>query len=124
LLSDLPRSGSYVFPATRLNDAPYGSLPKAWGRIISKAKTEAENPLGGLTPHGLRHAFASVGGDLGLSEITIAALIGHSSASVTGRYIHALDSALIATADRVARSIDSQMTGQDEGGVVVPLRQA
>lgn len=124
LLSELPREGVFVFPATRIKDAPYGSLPKAWGRIIARAKIEDENPLGGLTPHGLRHAFASIGGDLGLSEITIAALIGHSKASVTGRYIHALDSALVAQADRVARAIETYMTGEDQGGVVVPLRLA
>jgi len=109
ILAELPRSCDYVFPATRLSNAPYGSLPKAWGRVIALAKNEEANPLEGLTPHGLRHAFASVGGDLGLSEITIAALIGHASASVTGRYIHALDSALIAMADKVCQEIETQM---------------
>lgn len=117
-------AGDYVFPAVRLDGAPYGSLPKGWLRIVAHAATEQGNPLEGLTPHGLRHAYASVGGDLGLTEITIAALIGHSSATVTGRYIHALDSALIGAADRVAARIESHMTGQNEGGaVVVPLRR-
>ena len=30
-----------------------------------------------VTPHVLRHSFASLAGDLGYSEPTIAALIGH-----------------------------------------------
>jgi integrase len=32
------------------------------------------------TPHGLRHAFASAADDLGFTEPTIAALLGHSGA--------------------------------------------
>lgn len=71
-------------------------------------------------PRGL----TTLAGYLGMSEITIAALLGHTAASVTGRYIHALYSVLIGAADRVARAIDAQMTGQDEGGTVMPLRLA
>ncbi len=121
VLSDLPRNGAYVFPAMRIKDAPYGSLPKAWGRIIDRASGGNENPLAGITPHGLRHAFASTAGDLSFTEITIAALLGHSTTTVTGRYIHALDSALISAADRVAARIAAYMDGTEEGADVVPL---
>jgi integrase len=54
-----------------------------------------------VTPHTLRHSFASLAGDLGLSDSTIAGLLGHSRQSMTSRYIH-LDKALIAAADVVA----------------------
>ena len=62
--------------------------------------------LGGLpsdvTPHVLRHSFASLAADLGYSEPTIAALIGHAGRSVTSRYVHAADAVLLAAADAVA----------------------
>ena len=86
--------------------------------------TDPETDLTGLTPHGLRHAFASTGGDLGLTEITIAALLGHAAATVTGRYIHHLDTALIAAADRVAARIAAHMNGTEEGAAVVPFKRA
>jgi integrase len=56
----------------------------------------AETQLANLTPHGLRHAYASVASDLGYPEPTIAALLGHATRTMTGRYIHHLDAALIA----------------------------
>ena len=43
--------------------------------------------LEAVTPHVLRHSFASVAGDLGYSELTIAALLGHAGGSVTAGYV-------------------------------------
>jgi integrase len=54
-----------------------------------------------VTPHTLRHSFASLEADLGLPDNTIAGLLGHARSSITSRYIH-LDKALIAAADQVA----------------------
>lgn len=68
-------------------------------------------------PHTLRHSFASVAGDLGYTESTIAAMIGHAAGSVTSRYVHHLDSVLIAAADKVARTIYEMMVRA--GGKVV-----
>ncbi|MBF0563086.1 MAG: tyrosine-type recombinase/integrase, partial [Alphaproteobacteria bacterium] len=113
----LPRKGAFVFPG-RLPGKPFSGLPKAWPRIIARAEADL---LTALTPHGLRHGFASVGADLGLTEITIAALLGHSAASVTGRYIHHVDTALVAAANRVAARIAAAMDGREEGAEVVPL---
>jgi len=125
LLQGLPRQNAYVFPSARLTGTPYNGFPKAWGRILARIDATAKDEvLSTLTPHGLRHGFASVGGDLGLTEITIAALLGHAAASVTGRYIHHLDSALIAAADRVSARINAQMNGTDETGAVLPFRRA
>ena len=50
----------------------------------------------------LRHSFASLAGDLGFSEPTIATLIGHKGHTITARYIHAADAVLLAAADAVA----------------------
>jgi integrase len=50
----------------------------------------------------MRHSFASVAADLGYSEPTIAALVGHKGRSTTSRYIHSADAVLLAAADAVA----------------------
>jgi len=88
--------GELVFPATRGEGAMAG-FRKFWLRVAE---------LGGLpsdvTPHVLRHSFASLAADLGYSEPTIAALIGHAGRSVTSRYVHAADAVLLAAADAVA----------------------
>ena len=58
-----------------------------------------------ITPHTLRHTFASVAGDLGFSELTIAALLGHAARGVTQRYVH-IDEALRVAADKVSDAIE------------------
>ena len=50
-------------------------------RVCAMAKLED------VTPHTLRHTFASVAAELGFSELTIAALLGHAARGVTQRYI-------------------------------------
>jgi integrase len=115
LLAKLTNDSRYVLPG-KAPDKPFVGLPKAWPRIIGKAN------LSDLTPHGLRHAFASVAVDLGYSEPTIAALLGHGTHSITGRYLHHLDSALLAAADKVAGEIAAMMAGQRTSAKIVPLR--
>jgi integrase len=57
-----------------------------------------------LTPHALRHTFASMAGELGYSELTICALLGHASRGVTQRYVH-IDKATKLAADEVSSAI-------------------
>lgn len=60
----------------------------------------------GITPHTLRHTFGSVAGDLGFSELTIRAMLGHASQNVTQDYIHideALKLAVRRTSDEIER---------------------
>lgn len=85
----------------------FGGLSKGWRRIAKRAT------FSDVTPHTLRHSFASVAADLGYAEPTIAAMLGHAAASVTSRYMHHLDSVLIAAADRVAQSIFNMMTTEN-----------
>jgi integrase len=66
-----------------------------------------------VTPHVLRHTFASIAGDLGFSELTIAGLLGHSARGVTQGYIH-LDTALIVAADRVSAEIEKLLDGMND----------
>ncbi len=71
----------------------------------------------------LRHSFASLAADLGYSEPTIAALVGHKGHSITSRYIHSADAVLLAAADAVAARIIVLMNEASEVKVVsLPTR--
>lgn len=104
-----PSGNGLVFPATRGKGVMQG-FRKFWVRIAE---------LGGLphevTPHVLRHSFASLAADLGYSEPTIAALVGHSGRSTTSRYVHSADAVLLAAADEVAARIAKLMGATREG---------
>jgi integrase len=80
----------YVFEHD--NGVPVTNISHYW-RKLEMAKD--------VTPHVLRHSFASLGADLGLADSTIAGLIGHKQQSVTSRYLH-LDKALVSAANIVA----------------------
>lgn len=94
----------YIFPGREI-DSPCGSFPNHWEKIFK------DSDLSDVTPHVLRHSFASLANDLGFTEITIAALLGHASGSITSRYIHTLDAALVVAADTVAGYIHALMDG-------------
>ena len=98
--------GSYVFPGPRAEDGAFGSFPNHWKQIFKNS------PLADITPHVLRHSFASIANDLGFTEVTIAALVGHSKGSVTSKYIHTLDTALIMAADTISGYIRGLLDGQ------------
>ncbi|AKM09074.1 integrase [Croceicoccus naphthovorans] len=98
LLLDQPNDGSkYFFPAD-WGDGHFIGVVRVLDRICARA--ELEN----VTPHVLRHTFASVAGGLGYSELTIAALLGHASRGITQRYIH-IDEPLRAAATAVSGHI-------------------
>ena len=103
----------YVFPATR-GKGTLAGFRQFWLRIVK---------LGGLpvdvTPHVLRHSFASLAADLGYSEPTIAALVGHTGRSTTSRYVHAADAVLLSAADAVAdRTAELMGYGRHSASVV------
>ena len=72
------------------------------GPSTSRVCRRAE--LSGVTPHVLRHTFASIAAELEFTELTIAGLLGHASQGVTQRYVH-LDAALVLAANQVSRHI-------------------
>ena len=82
---------------------PFIGLPKAFARVCAVAKVE------GISLHTLRHSFATVAAELGYSEFVIAGLLGHRAGSVTARYSHLPDNALLAAADAVSREIEVRM---------------
>ena len=94
----------YVFPADWGNGHFIGVA-----RVLERGCGAAR--LEDVTPHTLRHTFTSVAGDLGFSELTIAALLGHAARGVTQRYIH-IDEALRVAADKVSSEIAALLHGQ------------
>jgi len=108
--------GELVFRAARGAGLMSG-FPGHFDRILKLAS------ISGVTPHTLRHSYASCAAEIGFSEPTIAALIGHKSHSITGRYIHAADTALLKAADAVANHIAALM-GDVIEAEVVELRRA
>jgi integrase len=110
--------GELVFPATR-GEGRMSGFPKLWARIVNLGKLPAD-----VTPHVLRHSFASLASDLGYSEPTIAALVGHKGQTITSRYVHSADAVLLAAADAVADRTAELMGEQRPAAEVVPLRAA
>lgn len=98
------RTGTYVFPGQDIDNA-VGNFPQSWKKLFK------DTPLWDVTPHVLRHSFASMANDLGFTEITIAALIGHAKGSVTSKYVHTLDSTLIMAADTVSGYLKALLEG-------------
>ncbi len=66
-----------------------------------------------VTPHTLRHTFGSIAGELGYSELTIAAMLGHAAGSVTGRYVH-IDEAVRSAVERVSAEIAMLLEGRSD----------
>lgn len=96
--------GTYVFPGQGDHNS-FGSFPNHWEKIFD------DTPLADITPHVLRHSFASIANDLGFTEVTIAALVGHAKGTVTSKYIHTLDTALIMAADTISGYINGLLDG-------------
>lgn len=87
----------HVFPST-VTDGPFRSVSDCLARVCAIAGIK------GVTPHTLRHTFGSMAGELGFSELTIRAMLGHASQSVTQDYIH-IDEAMKLAVDRTSGEI-------------------
>ena len=89
-------------------------FPKFWARIAKLGELPAD-----VTPHTLRHSYASVAGDLGYSEPTIAALIGHKGHTITSRYVHTADAVLRRKGLIVGGGLTLSRTRQRNGQLVL-----
>jgi integrase len=92
----------FVFPAT-MGEGSYTAAKACLRRLCAMVAIED------VTPHTLRHTFASIAGELGFSELVIAAMLGHSAQSVTQGYVHvddALKVAVARTCDEIAGLLD------------------
>ena len=73
LLLAQPNTGSPFFFPADWGDGHFIGVVRVFDRVCAMAQ------LKDVTPHTLRHTFASVAADMGFSELTIAALLGHAS---------------------------------------------
>lgn len=87
-------------------DRPYSGVPETLRALCTIAGIK------GVTPHVLRHTFGSVAGDMGFSELTIKALLGHGARGSTQNYVH-LDEALRLAVERVANKIANILDGRE-----------
>lgn len=95
-----------LFFASDFVDRPFSGVPEVLRALCTIAGIE------GVTPHVLRHTFGSVAGDMGFSELTIKALLGHGARGSTQNYVH-LDEALRLAVDRVSGKIANLLDGTD-----------
>lgn len=96
----------YVFPSD-YGDSHYKQVPDLVERLKRLAKLED------VTPHVFRHTFGSVAADLGYSELTIAAMLGHGKRGVTQGYIH-VDELLRSAVETVSQRIADLLDGKRE----------
>jgi integrase len=106
ILREIPRTGEMVFPAPS-GDVPMAGFRRVWVRIVHRIAGLPKD----VTPHVLRHSYASLAADLGLADATIRALLGHRGQTITRRYIHSADAALLVAADAVAVRTVELMAG-------------
>ena len=110
------KAATLVFPPTKGAGTMTG-FRKFWLRIAKNGELPAD-----ITPHVLRHSFASQANDLHFTEATVAMMVGHRLRGTTGGYFHADDAVLLAASDKVADSICEKMKLGPVKGVVVELR--
>jgi integrase len=119
MLRNRTRSSDLVFPATRGDtDVIMSGFKKMWKKIAELGKLSAD-----VTPHTLRHSFTSLAADLGYSELTIGALVGHKGRTITSRYVHSADAVLLSAADAVAIQTAALMSGNTGAIDVIPFRR-
>ncbi|MHA7776115.1 tyrosine-type recombinase/integrase [Roseibium sp. M-1] len=104
-------STPFVFPAD-IGEGHFIGVVRVLDRVCRRAG------LRDVTPHVLRHTFASMAASQGFSELTISGLLGHAPRGVTQRYVH-LDTALVIAADQVAVEIARLL----KGGEVLSVRE-
>ena len=91
-----PRSGEWVF--TTRNGTPYHSVRTAFNNACRKAG------LTDVTPHSLRHTFASRLIENGVDPIKVTKLAGWSSIQMLDRYGHADPGGLAEAVERLVNS--------------------
>ena len=91
-----------VKPGRRRATAPWPavkSLNGVWNALRTAAGVED------MTLHDWRRTFATVAGDVGVSDHMIGGLLGHSVPGIRGRYARRTDAALLAAADLVSAEV-------------------
>ena len=91
---------------------------KLWNKILKLGEIATD-----VTPNVLRHSFISLGADLGYSDITIGAIVGHKGRTITSRYVHSADFVLLSAADAISDQTAALMSGNKGAVEVIPFRR-
>ncbi|MEM7529612.1 MAG: site-specific integrase [Pseudomonadota bacterium] len=103
LLAALPRTSSpRVFPGRR-----GGSIDAELTAFWLSVRRDAELPR--LRLHDLRHGFATVAVETGITERVLAGLVGHRDLATTAAYVHLSEEAISAAAERVGAHLDKSL---------------
>jgi integrase len=113
LLVNRPRgdADNYVFPGKRVG-RPLTDLSRPWQTVCARAGIPHGRKTG-ITPHDLRHSFATALGSAGEPLPIIGALLGHTQAATSLRYVHMFDDPLRAAAERVATKLNGTVEQSD-----------
>ena len=76
-------TGSYVFPSEKHPDRPIGCVRKGHNAAIRRAVIKPHFVL-----YDLRHTFATRAVAAGVDLPTLSAMLGHTSITMTMRYVH------------------------------------
>ena len=87
-----------MFPA-RGGEGPLSTIYPQWAKIRRTAA------IPDVRLHDLRHSFASVAINAGVSLMLIGRLLGHAQPETTARYAHLEDRSIGDAATRVSRSL-------------------
>lgn len=102
---DLRNGSQFVFPSPKDVKRP-ADVDTFWFALL---RNEAQ--LGRLRIHDLRHSAVSVGAGLGVAQFGLQSYAGHSNASTTAMYVHAVEgrSAAHVAADAIAGELENMI---------------
>jgi integrase len=107
------KHSDYVLPGKPGSARHFTALTLPWTRILPTELKKLPPDNEDLSPHGLRHAFASLAHDMGCGELVIANMLGHSKGKSTTRgYIHNVDGIARRESNRVANAIAAHLEGE------------
>jgi len=105
LLRLAPRVSAWVVPNPRTL-RPYTDIRKPLRRVLTRAGVR-------ITPHGLRHSFATEAAEAGCTVLEISMLLGQRSQTSAERYIHLVGAQARSAAQKVGRGRRQQLTDRE-----------
>jgi integrase len=117
VLRTLPRVEPYIIAGAKPGE-PYRNLRRAW--IVARARRGLDD----VRLHDLRHSFASLAVNRGVSLPMIGKLLGHKHQATTQRYAHIARDAAAAVNDALGAAMAAAIEKRaPAGGTVVKLRR-